>query len=1028
VTALSINGSSDTINVSAVPGLGQFQLISYGGLIGAYDFVLGTLPPGFQGYLSNNAAGFSVDIVITNSLAKTDIWRGNVNGNWDTSTLNWLSSGGPSSFQQGDDATFDDTLTGTANVILTLPVLPGSVLCNNSSHNYVFSGTGKLGGTGALTKQGTGSLTLTETGGDNLSGGIIASGGTLVLDNAGSALSGGMAIGAGGTVQIGNNDANGGLPSGSVTVDGSLVFNRNNSLAVATPIAGNGSLAQNGTGTLSLSGANSYSGNTYIYGGTLSLSGAGNLSNSAVVYINNATLDVSALSQSTGLNVMYASNAAAITLAVIPGSANIGASSLFCGGPLANRINVSSFPPIASYPVTFTVVQAASISGFNFTIGTLPVATPPYTANVSQSADQTAVLLTVTGGPTGTRPSVSWSGADVPNLNTNWSDRLNWQLPGAPGGVDNVTFNATDAQSSSAVSPTGGGSAALVGGNINNIVDANFTISSMTYTNLGGTYHNTYINNGKTLSVTNTGGLNIGTLDSGSSLQSEFATISGANATLNVSNATGNFQIWMGNNGSQGILDLSALDNLSVITSRLLVGATINNVVNRPSGVLYLAKTNSISAGFQTTTIESGTTTANAGIVVADCNGNAGSPSSFYLGQVNTISADTIAFGRQKTTAHVLFNSIYANLAPYPTVTFQGFSSGSVSSFDVGDGVGNTGTTTATGDLNLTGGRVTASIGTMNVGRASGGATGSGKTTGLLQFDAGTITANTLNIGLQPVTGSKTATGMVSVASNTVIGAAAHLLVNGSLNLAFSVNPNSSGAALNITNGEVLANTIAVGTNSDPTTSAIGVYGGMLALTNAGAGNADGPLGSLNLAPLGTPDNLVSRIRLRASFTPAITVSNLNLDGQNTTANTIDIGSVAEIVSTPVELPLIQYGSFNLLTGTTTNLGLGALPPTYAAYLTNDTTQSQIALVVTTAPTPRPPRITSIVESAPNLVLSGDNGLPDGLFYLLVSTDPSLPIASWTNLGNFSFDPSGNFTITIPIGTGPHRFFRVQVP
>src|SRR5262249_23172812 len=154
-------------------------------------------------------------------------------------------------------------------------------------------------------------------------------------------------------------------------------------------------------------------------------------------------------------------------------------------------VNVTSFPPIASYPVTFPIIQSASPIGgtFNFTVGTLPAATPAYTANVSQSADQTTVLLTLTGGPIGTRPSVSWSGADVPNLNTNWSDRLNWQLPGAPGGVDNVTFNATDAQSSSAVSPTGGGAGALVGANINNIVDANFTISSLTYTNLAGTYH-----------------------------------------------------------------------------------------------------------------------------------------------------------------------------------------------------------------------------------------------------------------------------------------------------------------------------------------------------------------------------------------------------------------------------------------------------------------------------------------------------------------------------------------------------------
>src|SRR5439155_13006377 len=166
----------------------------------------------------------------------------------------------------------------------------------------------------------------------------------------------------------------------------------------------------------------------------------------------------------------------------------------------------------------------------------------------------------------------------------------------------------------------------------------------------------------------------------------------------------------------------------------------------------YLAKTNSISAGFQTTTSETGTATANAGVVVADCNGNAGPASFLWLGRVNTISADTIVIGRQKATGHLQFNSIYANVAPYPSVTFQGFNSSRVSIFDIGDGVGNSGTTTLTGDVNLSGGLVTAAVDTMNVGRASSPTSGStgGTSTGLLTFDAGTINVNTLNIGLQP--------------------------------------------------------------------------------------------------------------------------------------------------------------------------------------------------------------------------------------------------------------------------------------
>src|ERR1019366_1168173 len=147
----------------------------------------------------------------------------------------------------------------------------------------------------------------------------------------------------------------------------------------------------------------------------------------------------------------------------------------------------------------------------------------------------------------------------------------------------------------------------------------------------------------------------------------EFVTISGANATLNVVNTNANLQVWVGSGSavtSQATLDLSALDNFSATISRLTVGAAINNAVNRPSGILYLAKTNTLTLGFQTTTSEAGTTTANSGLVVADCNQNNGSPSFIYLGHANAIAADTISIGRQKANGNLLFNPLYANIAP----------------------------------------------------------------------------------------------------------------------------------------------------------------------------------------------------------------------------------------------------------------------------------------------------------------------------------------------------------------------------
>src|SRR5205823_5421288 len=153
-----------------------------------------------------------------------------------------------------------DSVTGTTNVYLTTTLLPGPVGCNNSLSNYVFSGTGKLSGSATLGKQGSGTLTLTETGGDDFTGGVTVNNGTLVLDNANSVISGGLTIN-GGTLQVGNNDGNGALPGGAVTDNGALVFSRSNNLAVSTAIFGSGTVTQNGSGTLTLSAINGYTGN-----------------------------------------------------------------------------------------------------------------------------------------------------------------------------------------------------------------------------------------------------------------------------------------------------------------------------------------------------------------------------------------------------------------------------------------------------------------------------------------------------------------------------------------------------------------------------------------------------------------------------------------------------------------------------------------------------------------------------------------------------------------------------------------------
>jgi len=112
-----------------------------------------------------------------------------------------------------------------------------------------FAGT--ISGTGALQQTGTGTLILTAN--DTYSGGTTISAGKL---------------------QIGNGGTTGAI-AGNVADNGTLVFDRSDTVTFAGTIAGSGSLQQSGSGTLILTGNESNSGGTIITAGTLQLGNGG---------------------------------------------------------------------------------------------------------------------------------------------------------------------------------------------------------------------------------------------------------------------------------------------------------------------------------------------------------------------------------------------------------------------------------------------------------------------------------------------------------------------------------------------------------------------------------------------------------------------------------------------------------------------------------------------------------------------------------------------------------------------------------
>ncbi|EBQ6139781.1 fibronectin-binding autotransporter adhesin ShdA [Salmonella enterica subsp. enterica serovar Corvallis] len=123
-----------------------------------------------------------------------------------------------------------------------------------------------LFGSGSLVKTGTGELTL--SGDNSYSGGTTITGGTLTADHADSLGSGD--IDNSGVLKVGEGD-------------------------LENTLSGSGSLVKTGTGELTLSGDNSYSGGTTITGGTLTADhadslGSGDIDNSGVLKVGEGEL------------------------------------------------------------------------------------------------------------------------------------------------------------------------------------------------------------------------------------------------------------------------------------------------------------------------------------------------------------------------------------------------------------------------------------------------------------------------------------------------------------------------------------------------------------------------------------------------------------------------------------------------------------------------------------------------------------------------------------------------------------------
>ena len=182
-----------------------------------------------------------------------------------------------------------------------------------SGNNLTFgsaSSTGKVNTTGIIS--GTGNIT--------------AAGGTTVLGNASNSYTGTNQVNSGATLQVGSSGALGNAANGVSLSGGTLqassaftlaathgitlvngggggtIDTQANNVTVAGVISGTGTDAftKLGSGTLTLSGANTYSGATNVNGGILAMGASNALNNAALLTINSGTFSLLTFSETVG--------------------------------------------------------------------------------------------------------------------------------------------------------------------------------------------------------------------------------------------------------------------------------------------------------------------------------------------------------------------------------------------------------------------------------------------------------------------------------------------------------------------------------------------------------------------------------------------------------------------------------------------------------------------------------------------------------------------------------------------------------
>jgi autotransporter-associated beta strand protein/T5SS/PEP-CTERM-associated repeat protein len=661
----------------------------------------------------------------------------------------------------------------------------------------VSSGTWSNSGDLYVGNYGTGTLTM--------SGGLVSVAGTL------SKGIGTINLNSGGTLQIGVGGAGGVLGVDALTNNGTLIFNRSDASTYVGVISGNGTVTKQGTGTLTLDGANSYTGGTTINDGVLALGSATAVGTSGTISFGGGTLQYSA-SNTTDYSSRFSTSASQ-------------AYEIDTNGQ-----NVTLASPLTSSGGTLTKFGEGTLtlSGNNsYTGGTTIIAgTVTISAGGSISHDSAGLIIGQVSGETGTlnvAGGIVTNGASIIGNNLfsigtvtvssgTWA--TNYDLTVGYGVSSTGTLNVSGG------SVTNGGQGIIGDDGSNGTV----TVSSGTWVNSGD------------LKVGVDGGT--GTLTMNGGLVSVAGTLSkGTYGTINL-NSGGTLQIGVGSTDGVLLGGTGSLVNNGTLVFNRSDASTYSGVISgagalrkQGAGTLTLDGNNSFSGG---TTISDGVLQVGAGRTTGSIAGNVVNNSSLIFNRSDDSNYSGIISG---------------------TGTIQN------------DG---TGTTTLTGQTSFTNG-LGATAGRLIVGSASS-VNGFSTTGSLTAASGGTLELKSR--GLAYVNGLSTLTSGTILAANGIsLGGGANVVgtgvVSGRVAAGVGSRVEASGGRLTLGDAASYSGIYSDGelyTNANEVELLDRNLAVLGSLTQLGDGSAGGTLRAANGMLLEQGKNLVGRGTVYGNF------------------------------------------------------------------------------------------------------------------------------------------------------------------